>query len=116
MVYRPGTSNIDADGISSFPEIVIEKDQQTQIPSESMKTVCSMSMNAHSYIECLDFSSQVIYDVKSVIQGQDVMVISKEELREAQRIDPVPSMWIRFKDGNNPVKRELPMIPDHTTM
>ena len=58
----------------------------------------------------------MIGDVKTVIQGQDVMVISKEELREAQRIDPVPSMWIRFKDGNRPVRRELPMTPDHTTM
>ena len=57
MVYRPDTSNMDAGGISRFPEIVIEKYQQTQIPSESVKTVCSMSMNAHSYIECLDFSS-----------------------------------------------------------
>ena len=70
MVYRPGTSNMDADGISRFPEIEIENDQQTQIPSESVKTVCSMSMNAHSYIVCLGFSSQVIYDIKSVIQGQ----------------------------------------------
>ena len=39
-----------------------------------------MSMNAHSYIECLDFSSQVIDDIEAVIQGQEVMGISKEEL------------------------------------
>ena len=45
----------------------------------------------------------MIDDVKTVIQGQEVMVISKEELREAQRRDPVQSMWIRFKDGNRPV-------------
>ena len=63
MVYRPSTSNMDADGKSRFPEIVIEKDQQTQTPSEYVRTVCSMSVNAHSYIECVDFSSQVIYDV-----------------------------------------------------
>ena len=48
IVYRPGTSNMDADGMSRLPEIMIEKDQQTQIPSESVKAVCSMSMNTHS--------------------------------------------------------------------
>ena len=116
-VYRPGTSNRDADGMTQLPEITIEKDQQTQIQSESPKAVCSMSMNAHSYIECLDFSFQVIDDAETVIQGQEVMSISKEELREAQRRDPVLSMWIRYiKDGNKPVRQELQMPPDHTTM
>ena len=63
-------------------------------------------MNAHSNIECLDFSSQVIDDVEAMIQGQEVMSISKEELREAQRRDPVLSMWIWYiKDGNKPVRQ-----------
>ena len=71
---------------------MIEKDQQTQISSESVKTVCSMSVNAHLYIECLDLTSQVINDVEAVIQGQEVMGISKEELRKTERRDPVLSM------------------------
>ena len=49
----------------------------------------------------------MIDDVEAVIQGQEVMSISKEELREAQRRDPVLSMWIRYiKDGNKPVRQE----------
>ena len=102
--------------MSRLPEI--EKNQQTQIPSESVKAVCNMSMNAHSYIKCFDFLSQMIDDVEAVIEGQEVMSISKEELREAQgRIDPVLSMWIRYiKDGYMPVRQKLPMTLDHTTM
>lgn len=77
--------------MSRLPEIVIEKDQQTQIPSKSVKAVCSMSINTNSYIEHLNFSSQVIDDVDNVIQGQEVAGVSKEELKEAQKRDPVLS-------------------------
>lgn len=48
-----------------------------------------MSINTHSYIEYLNFSSQVIDDVENVIQGQEVAGVSKKELRKAQKINPV---------------------------
>lgn len=76
-----------------------------------------MSINTHSYIEHLNFSSQVIDDVENVIQGQEVAGMSKEELREAQRRDPVLSRWIKnISDRKKPARNELPMTPEHTTM
>lgn len=80
---------------SRLPKFMIEKDQQTQIPSKSVKAVCSMSINTHSYIHHLNFLSQVIDDVENVIQGQEVVGVSKEELRVAQRRDPVLLRWIK---------------------
>lgn len=117
IIYRPGTSNLDADAMSRLPEIMIEKDQQTQIPSESVKAVCNMSINTHSYIKHLNFSSQVIDDVENVIQGQEVAGVSKEELRDAQKRDPVLSRWMKnIIDSKKPARNELPMTPEHTTM
>lgn len=43
-----------------------------------------MSINTHSYMEHLNFSSRVIDDVENVIQGQEVAGVSKEELKDAQ--------------------------------
>lgn len=103
--------------MSCLSEIMIEKDQQTQIPSESVKSVCSMSINTHPYIEHLNFSSQVIDYVENVIQGQEVAGVSKEELRKAQRRDPVLSSWIKnISDRKKPARNELPITPEHTTV
>lgn len=46
-----------------------------------------MSINTHSYIEYLNFSSQVIDDVEIVIQEQEVAGVSNKELREAHKRD-----------------------------
>lgn len=54
-----------------------------------------MSINTHSYIEYLNFSSQVIDDVENVIQEQEVAGVSNKELREAHKRDPVLSSWIK---------------------
>lgn len=117
VIYRPGSSNLDADALSRLPEIMIEKDQQTQIPSESVKAVCRRFINTHSYIEHLNVSSQVIDDEENVIQGQEVADVSNEELREAQRRDQVLSRWIKnISDRKKPARNELPMTPEYTTM
>lgn len=59
----------------------------------------------------------MIDDVENVIQGQEVAGVSKEELRDAQKRDPVLSRWMKnIIDSKKPARNKLPMTPEHTTM
>jgi transposase InsO family protein len=107
--YRPGASNADADALSRLPGIPKAEASATtnHIPRESVSAVCQSSQTV-SFIEGLACSATVVDD-SFPVAGQSLRKYTNDDIRAAQRADPVLGVWVdALGRGRRPAKDDGP--------
>ena len=118
--YRPGVNNTDADALSRLPAIQESRDNG-HITSESVRAVCN-ALQPDCYVECLALSADAVKDGFTTA-GQSLEGMTENDLRSAQRQDPVLSVWMKSlehqqkppRNGSlqGPSHRALQQTADH---
>ena len=99
IIYRPGSSNVDADILSRHPS----NQQTAEIPSESVKVLCGcvVSTPIHSVLSI---------DVLEATEfpGEPIPQVDMREIRKQQYSDSLLGFWVRLvRDRKQPDRTEI---------
>lgn len=110
IVYRPGKSNADADGMSRLPEL-LGHSVECEISDESVQAIC-ISAHTQAFSECLCCKTDVLDSCDA--QGQEVSRFTEDDWKNAQEKDSYIHLWLDFvRKGKKPTKDMLPPDPIH---
>jgi transposase InsO family protein len=101
IIYRPGSSNADADGMSRLPLLTSDEDKFT-IPTESVHAICNVN-STQPFIECLALSADAAGSL------EDAEHLESLDVKGAQGNDPLIRWWLPYvKNGQRPRRNEVP--------
>lgn len=112
IIYRPGTSNNDADSLSRLPGLTNQNHDETcNISKEAIQSICN-AINVSPYAECLAI------DCESLKEDLSQPEIDEEiDIKTAQYNDPVLKFWFPYiRSKVKPCRKAIPTSPEHMTI
>ncbi|KAK3594637.1 hypothetical protein CHS0354_013269 [Potamilus streckersoni] len=108
ILYRPGSRNSDADGLSRLP--CVESRRSTK---ETLHALCNLTSD-QPFIESLDLSADFIDDIDS---GSGIFALTDRDWRVSQSKDHVISEWIKYEQvKGKPNRQPLPTLRNHLAL
>ena len=108
ILYRPGKSNADADGLSRVPYTL--SNHVEDVSTDSVKAVCN-SIHVNSPFVLNYALSEDVLDAE---EEESMIGFSDRDWRKIQDRDSVLRVWIRaVREERRPVKKSLDYHPDH---
>ena len=106
IIYRPGSSNADADALSRLPELL--GTPTSNLAMESVKAICHLQ-HAQPYIQSLSMSTDAVVE-DTYLPTQHLVDVRKE-----QRTDYSIKEWIYWvAEHRKPAKEQLERSPENT--